>query len=169
MLDPVKVQEVFRKNETSEAIAKELSTRVRFRPRTNLNKVYNDLIRHGQRVVQPEYLQTFQELEDIGVGSLTIGRGGRPNRFLWNYNLKEVAKAALGQLPEVKELEEISPKRKRKALTSRRGGIKVRRKASRTQAFSAKKMKSGADSVKITIEVGNNRGALEKILTALKG
>lgn len=88
------VKTVFESNHTAGTIRDVLSKRIRFRHQTNLNKFRNDLLSAGHKIVEKEYIETFQKLDQLGVGSLIIGRRGKPNRFLWNYNLKDVAKSA---------------------------------------------------------------------------
>lgn len=103
---------------TAKAVFNTLSERERYRDELNLRKFKNDLMNKGEKIVQDEFMEIFQLLQDLGVGALIIGRRGKPNRFKWNYNLKEVAKAATSsksmQTP-LKTLNEVSnqPKRPR--------------------------------------------------------
>jgi hypothetical protein len=96
MFNESTVKAVFESTPTAGTIRDVLSERIRFRHQTNLNKFRNDLLSAGHKIVEKEYIETFQKLDQLGVGSLIIGRRGKPNRFLWNYNLKDVAKSAKG-------------------------------------------------------------------------
>lgn len=91
------IQSIANESSTSKAIFSALSERERYRTRLNLKKFRYDLINKGEKIVEDEYLATFKRLQDLGIGALVIGRKGKPNRFLWHYNLKDVATASSGK------------------------------------------------------------------------
>lgn len=90
--------ETIREISQSSPVAKEvfgvLSERQRYRRRTDLNRLYNMLKMSGSTVSPDDFLNVFKTLQAAQVGSLVIGRKNNPNRFVWNYNLKDIAKAA---------------------------------------------------------------------------
>lgn len=94
MLNAEVIKQIAEENDTSRAIFSKLGDRQRSRARINIRALKYDLLMNGQKVVEEEFLATFKKLMDLGVGSLVVGRGGNPTRFIWNYKLKDVAKAA---------------------------------------------------------------------------
>lgn len=97
MLNQEELKNVAALNNTSKVVFDTLSKRVRFRRQTNLTNFHNDLMNKGEKIVESEFMDAFKALQILGVGSLIFGRNGKPNRFKWNYNLKDVAKVALNQ------------------------------------------------------------------------
>lgn len=91
------IKTIAESSDTSKAIFDVLKDRKRFRRYTNLSQFNQVLLNKGYKVVEDEYFDTFKALEKAGAGSLIIGRKGNPNRFIWDYNLKDVAKAASGE------------------------------------------------------------------------
>lgn len=81
-------------NDTAKNVFKVLSERERFRSETNLSRLRRSLLDEGKKVVADDYLGVFKSLQDLGIGTIVIGRGNKPTRFKWHYNLREVAKAA---------------------------------------------------------------------------
>lgn len=99
MFDIDEVKDIAERSPTSKAIFNELSTRKRSRHRINLRKFRYDLLTKGQHIEEGAYLETFKQLQSAGVGRIISGRLGKPSRFVWNYKLVEVAKAASGAEP----------------------------------------------------------------------
>lgn len=52
-------------------------------------------LKEGETLDATRWMQAFKKLEDMGLGSLIIGRRGNPNRFRWNYSLKAIGQAAV--------------------------------------------------------------------------
>lgn len=100
MLNQASLQQVANSSVTSKAIFNALSERERYRDELNLRKFKRDLTKKGEKIVADEYLETFKMLQDLGVGALVIGRRGKPNRFIWDYDLKAVAKNGVGKSSE---------------------------------------------------------------------
>lgn len=96
------IQMVANSNETSKGIFKNLSMRKRFRMETDLRMFRYQLLNTETKFSDMHFLETFKKLEKLGVGSIVIGRAGKPTRFRWNYNLKLVAAAAQGDSSTVK-------------------------------------------------------------------
>jgi hypothetical protein len=44
-----------------------------------------------------EVIKFFQKLQELGCGSLIVGRRGKKTRFTWSSNLTDVSKAAAGE------------------------------------------------------------------------
>lgn len=55
-------------------------------------------VKHGENLDSGKWLEAFKRLEDLGMGSLILGRRGKPNRFRWNYSLKAIGTAAMNGL-----------------------------------------------------------------------
>jgi hypothetical protein len=81
-------------NQVNEMIFKALGNRQRIRTQLDLTQMYR-MMKRELGVGDQEFLAAFRLLEVQGAGSLIIGRRGNPNRFVWKYNLKQVAQAAL--------------------------------------------------------------------------
>ena len=106
------LKSVANQSNTSKSIFDAFASRKRFRSQTNLNKLRIDLLNKGERIDNDEYLETFKSLQDMGIGSLIIGRRGKPNRFKWNYSLKDVAKIA-SNAESIQDIAEIKRPRGR--------------------------------------------------------
>ena len=85
---------VAEENETAKNVFDTFANRLRFRRHTNLDRLQFDLIHKGKKIVPEEFQTLFQKLQEMGIGSIVNGRGNNPTRFVWNYNLKAVAKSA---------------------------------------------------------------------------
>lgn len=72
-----------------------LALRERNKPYTPLAVMKDQLIKMGEKVVDADYKQFWKDLEAAGVGSLILGRKGNPDRFQWNYSLKDVARSVV--------------------------------------------------------------------------
>lgn len=96
-------------NETSKNIFEVFSTRERFRRETDLRRLQRTMLEAGKKVVDDEFINLFNKLQDIGVGTLIIGRGNKMTRFKWHYNLRDVAKAALTnkKVPAAAKLDKV--------------------------------------------------------------
>lgn len=62
---------------------------------TDINQMKNILIRKGEKIDSDKYYKAWKRLEDIGAGSLILGRNEKPTRFKWNYSLKAIGHAAI--------------------------------------------------------------------------
>lgn len=110
------IETVANTNETSKLVFKALSEKQRARQATDLTRLFNRVVEMDKSIGEKEFLMVFKQLAEAKVGSLIIGRRNNHNRFIWNYNLREVAQAAQGKL-ELKEVSEVkkSVKKKRSA------------------------------------------------------
>lgn len=93
MLNQTELKSIVNESPTSKVIFNNLSKRLRFSRKTNLSKFQNQLLNSGEKIVEDEFFDTFKELQKAGAGALVHGRGGKPTRFKWHYDLKSVAKA----------------------------------------------------------------------------
>lgn len=98
-------------NTTSKEVFSAFAHRQRFRSETDLSRFKILLINSGKKIVIDEYMTLFKRLEALGIGTLVMGRLGKPTRFIWNYSLKSVGKAALEDNIAIKSL--IKPMVKR--------------------------------------------------------
>lgn len=78
----------------AKTIFKVFGKRQRFRRHTNLDLFFKVIQQEDPTINEREFLSVFKGLQDQGAGSLVIGRKDNPTRFVWNYNLKEVANVA---------------------------------------------------------------------------
>lgn len=109
-LEGAKLKQIADKNETSTLVMLSLADRKRFRAFTDISHLKNIYIRSGEKIVLEDYMNTWKELETLGVGSVIHGRKGQPTRFKWNYSLRTIGEAALsGKDVQVRALE-TSPK-----------------------------------------------------------
>jgi len=106
-------------NPTAKLVFEALSRRERAREATNLNWFKYFLTSGGQQVASDQYIGVFKTLETLNVGKLISPKKNKsgqtsPARFIWNYNLKDIARAANGTLhskvlrPVEKEVEKPS-------------------------------------------------------------
>lgn len=79
---------------TETVVLNALGNRQRMRTQTDLNQFFKGILREHSGLDEKEFLAVFRKLQEQGAGALIIGRKNNPNRFIWNYNLKEVAQAA---------------------------------------------------------------------------
>lgn len=98
MINNETIKQIAHENSTAKTVFQALDKRQRYRKETNLTKLEHSLLNSGEKIVSDEYFDTFKKLESLGIGSLVLGRKGKPNRFIWNYSLKDVAKAAVKDL-----------------------------------------------------------------------
>lgn len=119
VLDKSRLSTLASSNETAAAIFKDVSERRRIRWVTNLPRYAVKLAHKGFKVVDVDYENTWKELEAMGVGVIVRGRNGKPDRFKWNYSLKEVGTGAIHpeQTGDIKPMEssttqEVPKKRK---------------------------------------------------------
>jgi len=99
-------------NQVETTIYKYLSARQRVNRETNVTRLSSMITHTNPDLSEDAVLGFFRKLQDEGKGSLIIGRKDNPTRFLWDYNLKEVALKALGE--PVKEVKAITkPQKKR--------------------------------------------------------
>ncbi len=87
-------------SKTAAILIDEFASRERHRGRSDLRKMFNALKEEHAEVNKDDFMRVFEELQKLGLGSIIIGRGTSPTRFVWNYNLKEIGLAAQGRIPE---------------------------------------------------------------------
>ena len=81
--------------QVSELVFNVLSERNRHRSRTDLKNLYRSIKKMEPDIDEEQFMAVFKGLAAAGAGSLIIGRRGNPNRFIWKYNLKAIADAAI--------------------------------------------------------------------------
>lgn len=96
MFNTESVKELAHSNTTASAIFLAFSQRERGRHVINLDLIYTRLEAEGVRMSHTDYFGTFKRLEELDIGKLVYGRKGNANRFIWSYDLKDVAKIGLG-------------------------------------------------------------------------
>jgi hypothetical protein len=96
MLNQASIRSIAKESEESLSIFNSLAKRKRTRKVTDLRQLQYKLLDEGEKLTKEDVMRTFQALEKAGVGSVIIGRRGKPTRFKWHYSIKRVAKAGLG-------------------------------------------------------------------------
>lgn len=108
-------------NQLETTVFKMLADRQRINNKTDITQ-YTRYIRAQLPNTTPEdVLAFFKNLEAQGKGVVIIGRRGNPDRFIWNYNLREVAQNALGNKTEASPAKQ-AVKVKRKVVAKRKAG-----------------------------------------------
>lgn len=100
-------------NPTAAASLEALAERERMRVYLDLTTHKRSLLKDGAKIVEADYNKMWEELQKAGVGSIVYGRGGKHDRFKWNYSLVNVGKAATKDEP-VLIAEAPKPKAKRR-------------------------------------------------------
>lgn len=90
-----------------ELILKSFTKRQRVNSVTDLDQLYRQFRAQYKTLTEDDIKAVFKELQDKGAGSYVIGRGLNPTRFIWRYNLKEVAERALAGLYNFKTLKPL--------------------------------------------------------------
>jgi len=94
-LDGNKLKEIAHRTPTATITATALAERERIRHFSDIARTRSQLVRDGVKIVDSDYMQFWNELQDSGVGSIIYGTKGKPNRFAWHFSLKSVAKSML--------------------------------------------------------------------------
>jgi len=112
VLNGNKLYKVAHKTDSAVVTMTALAMRERFRRFSNIEKMKYNLLNRGEKIVDDDYRQVWKDLEEAGIGSIIYGRNGNPDKFMWYYDLKKVASAALqNKNEESQKLPE--PKRRR--------------------------------------------------------
>lgn len=88
------IQQIAHSSPGAKEVFNVLERRQRSRKRTDLNRIYREIKLTNTEITKKEVLVVFKKLQDAGVGSIVFGRGSNPNRFVWNYSLRDIAKTA---------------------------------------------------------------------------
>ncbi len=132
-------------------ILKALGERTRFRRKTDLSRLYRSM---SDKVPRQDFYAVFKKLAQNGAGSLIIGRRNNPDRFAWNYNLKEVAaRAAKGQ--DIQSLPELPPKARTRRMVKKDVRIE-KRKVVRRQELSPAKENNTVATIQVSFQVPAN-------------
>jgi hypothetical protein len=89
------LQAIANSSETAKIVTQSLFLRRRLRTFTNIELYKYDLIKNNFHIIDSEYNQFWQDLQEAGMGVIVKGRTGVRSRFLWGYNMKLVAQAAI--------------------------------------------------------------------------
>lgn len=107
-------------NQTETLVFKNLQSRERNNQQTDLTNMYRAIYKTNPDIDQIEFLNVFKKLQEHHAGVLVIGRGGNPNRFIWKYNLKEVADQALKNHTDFTKLQVFSARTRKDRYTLKR-------------------------------------------------
>lgn len=94
-LDNEKAHSIAHSNETALAITEAMKDRERNRLYTDILRTRKLLVGKKLKIVEADYIKYWKDMQAAEFGSIVYGRGGNPDRFAWNYNLKDFASAAL--------------------------------------------------------------------------
>jgi hypothetical protein len=98
------------KNEEFLRLAYYAANRQRNRVSTDIRQMRKNLMADepGLVIDPKKWIMAFQRMEQLGMGSLVIGRNGKATRFKWNYSLKAIGVAAINGLSL--EVQRVTPK-----------------------------------------------------------
>ncbi len=90
------LKELYRQNPVARVMLEEFASRERDRSVTRVDRLLHLSV--GNRAVDAhEIRDVFKKLEELGCGSLVIGRRGHPTRFEWRLGLVGVGRTAVGE------------------------------------------------------------------------
>lgn len=119
------IETIANRSEISKIIFKVLSDKQRARRATDLTHAFKAATKIDSTIPEREFLSVFKEMQAAKLGSLVIGRRNNHNRFVWKYNLKDVAEAAKGKTVQMKTIDEILPTKKPRRKTKRKVNFTV--------------------------------------------
>lgn len=95
----VTVQTLAGLNPVAAIMFKDFGKRERQRRETTLTRFQRHLSDTYKKDIDWDQLvAAFKALNDLGLGALITGRGQRAHRFKWGYSLRDVARAAAGEI-----------------------------------------------------------------------
>ncbi len=159
--------QVANQTEAHKSIVKALGAKVRHRHVTNLYNMKKAL----PTMDDAAFLSVFRDFEKAGLGSLIIGRKNNPNRFVWNYHLKDVREAmrsgkalsTLSPLPHAGKKLQIR-RRKRRGDAELIKAMPVKQPAAEFSPWTPRKKKEEVPMISINIQLPANTS--KKELTA---
>ena len=113
-LDGNQLKKIGHASRTAEVLSTSLALRERVRHSSDIARMKNQLIREGETIVDSELFKFWKDLQNAGVGSVIVGRRGKPTRFDWHVSMKSVAKALMDGTNE--KAERISNEKPSKSL-----------------------------------------------------
>lgn len=87
--------EIANMSQTALTLMTDLGSRERHRPFSDIKRQKQELIRKDYKIVEGEANMFWRLLEQEGFGVIMSSSKGKPEKFVWNYNLKEIAAIAL--------------------------------------------------------------------------
>lgn len=86
-------------NPVAALMVKDFGKRERQRRITTLTRYQRHLAdTYNKEINWDQLVETFKVLNNLGVGALVTGRGQRAHRFKWGFSLRDVARAAGGEI-----------------------------------------------------------------------
>lgn len=95
MIDNSKLKVINTESATAQAISNELKQRQRIHHFIDITRFRRNLVKSGKPVAETDYMKYWKSLQNEGAGSIVYGRKGKPDRFLFNYSLKDIAAASV--------------------------------------------------------------------------
>ncbi len=151
------LKEVSQSSDVAKNVFSMLGQRERFRRRSDLRGMFYELAGKVKNVNYDDFLTVFENLQEAGVGRIVVGRKNNPDRFLWNYNLKDVAKALpvdkLSPLPkEIRKRKKVGIK----AVSSKRKVEKYKEEIAARPAAKASPIQDLSDFLNINIRLSKD-------------
>lgn len=84
--------EVTVSNPSAAALIAALAKRQRAHAFTDIRRYRAMLRNSGTQLNEHDYIQAWKDLQAAGAGRIVYGRRGKPTKFAWNRNLKDVVK-----------------------------------------------------------------------------
>lgn len=94
LLDGPKLKELAHKNVSSETIATSLSLRERKRQIINIDRMYSELHRLGEKVNRTDFFQFWNSLEEMGLGRVDHNNA-EFTEFVFKYDPRAIGKACI--------------------------------------------------------------------------
>lgn len=101
--------EIANLSETAKIIMTDLGARTRHRSFSDIKRQKLELIAKDYKVVEADANMFWRLMEQEGFGSLLLSKKGKPERFNWNYNLKEIAAIALEEKVATRKINPVDP------------------------------------------------------------
>lgn len=153
------------------AIFDDMGNRERFRREYNLKRLHKELNEGSKKTIEySEFINGFKDMEEAGLGSLVIGRGGKEDRWLFNYNLKDIYRCAKGEIKpdQMAKLRNDTPREREpqeEAFTAQETGIKASTGGSALDVIIISPRGTGVERIRINPDKEKMFREFLKILT----
>lgn len=144
------IEQVANSSEVSKAIFKALADKQRARRKTDLTNLFKTVRKEHAEISEKDFLLIFKQLQEAKVGSLVIGRKNNHNRFVWSYNLKDVANRGLNKTSTEKPTQLPAPEKKKRG---RKPGMKMKTNSDKARIITINLDMSSVSDAKALIEL----------------
>lgn len=112
-----KLRSIYSASHSAQVTMLSLSQRERLRHFSDISRLKTKLLREGEKIVDEDYKKFWEELQAAGVGSIIYGRKGKPDRWVWYYSLRSIAKVVIEGSND--QIEKIEVKKRPKAVVGK--------------------------------------------------